>query len=316
MRAFLVLLDFTSYNQEIDVELTVISVSSDGEPQVAFTGLQQLHHNLSRAKLFELAIQRGEGEVTSAGALCVRTGVHTGRSAQDKFTVRDESTEHSIWWENSKPLARQHFDTLLNDFVSHSQGKELFVEDLYAGADLDHRLKTRVYCEFAWHALFIQHLLIEPEACDLENFAPDFTIIDLPSFKADPVRHGVRSDTVIAVDFTRRLVLIGGTSYAGEIKKSVFTYLNYVLPAKSVMPMHCSVNDGRPGAAVFFGLSGTGKTTLSADPHRDADRRRRARLVAEKGSTTSKAAATPRPSSSRTSTSPRFTRPPTLGHGA
>jgi phosphoenolpyruvate carboxykinase (ATP) len=251
------------------VELTVISVSSDGKPQVAFTGLQQLHHNLSRPKLFELAIQRGEGEVTSAGALCVRTGVHTGRSAQDKFTVRDETTEHAIWWENSKPLARQHFDALLNDFVSHAQGKELFVEDLYAGADLEHRLKTRVYCELAWHALFIQHLLIEPEACDLDGFAPDFTIIDLPSFKADPVRHGVRSDTVIAVDFTQRLVLIGGTSYAGEIKKSVFTYLNYVLPAKSVMPMHCSVNDGRPGAAVFFGLSGTGKTTLSADPHRE-----------------------------------------------
>jgi phosphoenolpyruvate carboxykinase (ATP) len=264
-----IMLDFTSYNQEIDVELTVISVSSEGESQVAFTGLQQLHHNLSRARLFELAIQRGEGEVTSAGALCVRTGVHTGRSAQDKFTVRDENTEHTIWWENSKPLARQHFDTLLNDFVSHAQGKELFVEDLYAGADLEHRLKTRVYCEFAWHALFIQHLLIEPEACDLGGFAPDFTIIDLPSFKADPVRHGVRGDTVIAVDFAQRLVLIGGTSYAGEIKKSVFTYLNYVLPAKNVMPMHCSVNDGRPGAAVFFGLSGTGKTTLSADPHRE-----------------------------------------------
>ncbi len=153
--------------------------------------------------------------------------------------------------------------------IGFGKGRELYVQDLYAGAETGTRLKVRVYCEFAWHALFIRNLLIVPPAADLAGFTPDLVIADLPSFKADPARHGTRSETVIAVDFANRLVLIGGTSYAGEIKKSVFTYLNYVLTDRGIMPMHCSANEGKAGdAALFFGLSGTGKTTLSADPNR------------------------------------------------
>jgi phosphoenolpyruvate carboxykinase (ATP) len=153
--------------------------------------------------------------------------------------------------------------------MAHAQGKELFAQDLFGGADTASRVKTRVFTELAWHSLFIRNLLIRPDRADLASFVPDLTIVDLPSFKADPARHGCRSETVIACDFTRRIVLIGGTSYAGEMKKSVFTYLNFTLPAKGVMPMHCSANAGPHGdVAVFFGLSGTGKTTLSADPNR------------------------------------------------
>lgn len=232
-------------------------------------GLARIWHNTSRAGLYELAIRREEGSVTDAGALAVNTGAHTGRSAADKFVVRDRATDKSVWWANCKALSPQHFEILLEDFCAHAAGRELFVQDLYAGAHPGYRLPTRVYCELAWHALFIQHLLIRPDAGALAGFAPGLTIIDLPSFRADPNRHGVRSETVIACDFSRQIVLIGGTSYAGEIKKSVFTHLNFVLPPKGILPMHCSVNVGPGGdVAVFFGLSGTGKTTLSADPNR------------------------------------------------
>ncbi len=231
--------------------------------------LAKLNLNTSRAGLVEYAVRREEGELTRNGALAVRTGAHTGRSASDKFVVRDEISEKSIWWDNAKPLSRQHFDDLLDDFLAHAAGRDLFVQDLFAGAHENHNLPVRVYCELAWHALFIQHLLIEPSDADRDSFVPGLTIIDLPGFRADPVRHGVSSQTVIAVDFTRRIVLIGGTSYAGEIKKSVFTYLNYVLPEDGILPMHCSANVGERGdVAIFFGLSGTGKTTLSAEPTR------------------------------------------------
>ena len=233
----------------------------------------KLHRNTSVAELYEFALKRGGGQLTASGALAVGTGQHTGRSAADKYTVRDASTESTVWWDNSKPMTRAQFDLLQQDFKTHVAkdvpGQEIFVQDLFAGADPAHRLRVRVYCEFAWHALFIRNLLIRPQANELHEFVPDLIIIDLPSFRADPVRHGVRSQTVIAGDFNRRVVLIGGTSYAGEMKKSVFTYLNYILPECGVMPMHCSVNEGKAGdTAVFFGLSGTGKTTLSADPNR------------------------------------------------
>ena len=229
----------------------------------------RLARNTSPAELYEHVLRRGGGHLTAAGALAVETGQHTGRSAADKFTVRDASTEGSVWWDNSKPMSPEHFATLTADFQAAAKGKELFVQDLFAGADSRHRLRVRVYCEYAWHALFIRNLLIRPRPHELAGFEPDLVIIDLPSFKADPARHGTRTETVIAGDFGQRLVLIGGTSYAGEMKKSVFTYLNYVMPERGVMPMHCSVNEGKAGdAAVFFGLSGTGKTTLSADPNR------------------------------------------------
>ena len=214
-------------------------------------------------------MQRREGNLAAGGALVVDTGVHTGRSVQDKFIICDPSTEATVWWENNKPMSPAQFDLLLGDFGRHAQSCQLYVQDLFAGADPAHRLRARIFTEFAWHALFIRNLLRRPAAAELVGFEPEFTVVDLPSFKADPRRHGVRSETVIACNFARRLVLIGGTSYAGEIKKSVFSYLNYLMPERGVMPMHCSANVGARGdTAVFFGLSGTGKTTLSADPGR------------------------------------------------
>jgi phosphoenolpyruvate carboxykinase (ATP) len=166
-------------------------------------------------------------------------------------------------------MSPEQFELLWADFQAHARTRELFVQDLFAGADPAHRLNARIFLEYAWHALFIRHLLRRPKASELANFAPQFTVINLPSFKADPKKYGVRSETVIACNFAKRLVLIGGTSYAGETKKSVFTYLNYAMPEKGVMPMHCSANaDEKGNSAIFFGLSGTGKTTLSADSSR------------------------------------------------
>ncbi|RWB01188.1 phosphoenolpyruvate carboxykinase [Mesorhizobium sp.] len=228
-----------------------------------------VRYNFGEAVLYEDAIRRGEARLTAHGALVAETGQHTGRSPKDKFVVRDETTGPHVWWDNNKSISPAQFDTLLADFRAHAADKDLYVQDLVGGADEDLKLTTRVVTELAWHSLFIRNLLIRPEAAELENFVPELTIIDLPSFRADPVRHGTRTGTVIAVDLTRMIVLIGGTSYAGEMKKSVFTVLNYLLPAKGVMPMHCSANEGAGGdAAIFFGLSGTGKTTLSADPSR------------------------------------------------
>jgi phosphoenolpyruvate carboxykinase (ATP) len=229
----------------------------------------RVFHNMSPVELVEHAVRRGEGRLASTGAFVAETGVHTGRSAQDKFVVRDALTEKAVWWDNNKPMSTAQFDTLYHDFLAHAGARELYVQDLYAGADPQHRLNTRVFTELAWHALFINHLLRRPEPVERAGFRPEFTIVNLPSFRADPARHGARSETMIACDLTRRLVLIAGTAYAGETKKSVFTFLNYICPEKGVMPMHCSANVGKGGdAAVFFGLSGTGKTTLSADPKR------------------------------------------------
>ena len=229
----------------------------------------RVHYNLGTAELYEEAVRRGEARLTAHGALLAETGQHTGRSAKDKFVVRDANTDPNVWWDNNKPMAPEHFEALYADFKAHAAGLDLFVQDLIGGADADNSLPTRVIGEYAWHSLFIRNLLIRPERADLATFVPKFTIIDLPSFRADPARHGCRTETVIAVDLTRMIVLIGGTSYAGEMKKSVFTALNYLLPETAVMPMHCSANVGPDGdSAVFFGLSGTGKTTLSADPSR------------------------------------------------
>ncbi len=235
------------------------------------TGLRAAHWNHEAPALYEMALARKEGVIAREGPLVVRTGQHTGRSAQDKFILRDSVTEGAIWWEHNAPISPENFARLREDMLAYARGREIFIQDLYAGAAADHRLRTRVYAEYAWHALFIRNLLIEPPAGEPGAAAPDLTILVLPGFQASPERHGVRGTTVIALDLEQGLVLIGGTSYAGEIKKSVFTVLNYRLPPRGVMPMHCSVNvgtgrSGRP--AIFFGLSGTGKTTLSADPSR------------------------------------------------
>ncbi|WP_346328986.1 phosphoenolpyruvate carboxykinase [Iodidimonas sp. SYSU 1G8] len=228
-----------------------------------------VHWNLGSATLYEEAVRRGEGKVSAGGAFVVETGQHTGRSAKDKYIVREPGSEEHIWWANNTEMSPAQFAQLEQEITDYLGGRELFVADLYAGADPDYRLNVRVVNEHAWHNLFLRHLLIEPKIEELPAFAPGFTILHAPNFLADPARHGVRSETVIALDFTRGVVLICGTSYAGEMKKSVFSILNYILPGKDVMSMHCSANVGEAGdAAIFFGLSGTGKTTLSADPKR------------------------------------------------
>ena len=240
-----------------------------GLDRYGFRNLKTVHFNLSAPALFEESICRGEGHVAINGPLVVRTGVHTGRSANDKFVVRDASTENTVWWDANKAMTPAQFEALHADMMAHAEGRELFAKDLFGGADLTHRISVRVITEYAWHSLFVHQLLIRPTGEELDGFDPEFTIIDLPSFSADPARHGTVSKTVIAVNFAKKMVLIGGTSYAGEMKKSVFTIMNYLLPPKRVMSMHCSANVGRDGrSAIFFGLSGTGKTTLSADASR------------------------------------------------
>jgi phosphoenolpyruvate carboxykinase (ATP) len=231
----------------------------------------EIFWNLTTAPLVEHAVRRGEGLLAKCGPLVVRTGKHTGRSAQDKFTVKDDLTEDVIWWNSgNKPMASDSFERLYDDFLLALADKDqLYAADLYGGSQPEHRVKVRVINELAWHNLFIRTLLVRPEAEELPGFEPEFLIIDLPSFRADPERHGCRSETVIAVNFSKKLILIGGTSYAGEMKKSVFGLLNFILPTQGIMPMHCSANIGSKGdTAIFFGLSGTGKTTLSADPNR------------------------------------------------
>ena len=222
--------------------------------------------NLSAAALYELAVARGEGEVAKEGPLVVKTGEHTGRSAQDKFIARHPEIESKIWWDANKDITPAQFDRLHDDMLAYAGSRDLIKQDLRGGADKEYSINVRVFTEYAWHSLFIQHLLVRPPLSE-RGGKPDFTIVDLPGFEADPSVHGCQSKTVIAVDFVRRIVLIGGTSYAGEMKKSVFTILNFLLPEQNVMPMHCSVNVGKEDdSAIFFGLSGTGKTTLSADP--------------------------------------------------
>ena len=240
-----------------------------GADRFGFRDLAEINWNLGAPQLYEHALQRNEARVAAHGPLVADTGAHTGRSPKDKLVVRDANTEGVVWWDNNNAMSVEHFDVLLADFIAHAKGKALFAQDLYGGADPQLRIRARVFTEYAWHSLFIRNLLIRPPAEELASFVPELTIVDLPSFRADPKRHGARSETIIACDFTRKIVLIGGTSYAGEMKKSVFTVLNYLLPAKQVMPMHCSANTGKDGnSAIFFGLSGTGKTTLSADPQR------------------------------------------------
>jgi phosphoenolpyruvate carboxykinase (ATP) len=251
------------------VNQTGTVISSHGLDKQGFRNVRSATWNLGPAALIERAVARGEGQLAKDGPLVVKTGEHTGRSAGDKFTVRDSLTENAVWWDNNKSMTPAQFEALEEAFMSYAQGRDLFVQDLFGGADLRHRVKVRVVTEYAWHSLFIRHLLIRPEIEALKEFAPEFTIVDFPGFRADPARHGTVGGTVIGVNFSKKLILIGGTSYAGEMKKSVFTILNFLLPEKRVMPMHCSANVGADGAsAIFFGLSGTGKTTLSADASR------------------------------------------------
>ena len=223
--------------------------------------------NLGTAALYEEAVRCQEGLIAIEGPLVCLTGQHTGRSPNDKFVVREPSSEANIaWGKVNRPMEPAHFETLRGDLLSSLSGKELYVQDCYAGADPNYCLPIRIVTEYAWHSLFARNLfLVGPHRSVAA--APQFTVVDSPRFQAEPERHGTRSDVVIALNFAKRLVLIGGTSYAGEIKKSIFSVLNYILPLKNVLSMHCSANIGpADDVALFFGLSGTGKTTLSSDP--------------------------------------------------
>ena len=229
------------------------------------------HWNLSSAALYEAAIRREEGELAAEGPLVCRTGPHTGRSPNDKFVVRDaQNDKHIAWGGVNRPLDPAAFDTLHREMVAYLRDRELYVLDAWAGADPAYRLPIRIVNELAWHNLFARNMFLpEDDPVRRTEHAPGFTVIDAPGFKADPSRHGSRSDVFVFVNFTKQIVLIGGTRYAGEIKKSIFTILNYLLPRQGVLSMHCSANVGAAGdPALFFGLSGTGKTTLSSDPSR------------------------------------------------
>jgi phosphoenolpyruvate carboxykinase (ATP) len=244
----------------------VVDLSSLG-----ITNVGSIFHNLSTPALYEEAIRRREGALGHLGPLVVRTGQYTGRSAKDKFIVRDASTEHTVWWgEHNKPFDPEHFELLKIRLQAYLQGRDVFVQDCYAGADPDYRLKLRVVTETAWHSMFARDMFLREFDPDvLEDFEPDFVVIHCPQFHAIPEVDHTRSEAFILLNFGQRLVVIGGTSYAGEIKKSVFTVMNYLLPQRGVLGMHCSANQGPDGdVAIFFGLSGTGKTTLSAEADR------------------------------------------------
>jgi phosphoenolpyruvate carboxykinase (ATP) len=226
---------------------------------------------MSPAALYEEAIRRGEASVVSTGALTAETGKHTGRSPRDKFFVKEPTSQDAIWWHpGNQPIASAKFDQLLARMEQFIASHEVYTQDVFACADPRYRLRVRVITEQAWHSLFARNLFIRPNADELMNFEPDFTVMSLPSVHADPKVDGTHSETFILVNLGRRIVIIGGTGYAGEIKKSIFTALNYLLPAQGVFPMHCSANTEPDGSdvALFFGLSGTGKTTLSAEPSR------------------------------------------------
>jgi len=249
-----------------------VATSLDKPAGKADTGLlgRSTLANLSVAALYEKAIERGEGLLAAGGPLVVRTGHHTGRSPRDKYIVDEPSSHDGVWWGGfNQPISEERYDALRARFVEHMTGREMFVQDCFVGADPRFRRSVRAYTETAWASIFCDNLFIRPKPGELGGFRPNFTIIDAPSFKADPARDGTRSATVILVHLDRQEILIGGTHYAGEMKKGAFGIMNYRLPDEGVLPMHSSVNVGRDGdVAVFFGLSGTGKTTLSADPER------------------------------------------------
>jgi phosphoenolpyruvate carboxykinase (ATP) len=240
-----------------------ISLSDHGLTPVA------IHANMTSPLLVEAAIRNGEGCLTDHGAFVAETTPHTGRSPNDKFVVDEPGSSHTIWWDKNARFEADAFARLRDDVTAHLNSQEVYVQDLHGGADPAYRLPVRFVTPNAWHALFVRNMFIRPPQEALVDFRPGFTVLHAPEFEANPERHGTRSSTFIVLNFAERMVLIGGTRYAGEMKKSIFTVLNYLLPDLAVMPMHCSANVGPEGdTAIFFGLSGTGKTTLSADPSR------------------------------------------------
>lgn len=226
--------------------------------------------NLVPSALHEEAVRRGEGVVSAGGPLCVVTKPHTGRSPNDKFVVREPASEKTVWWGAvNQAFEPAKYDALHSDVLRHLESQDLFIRDLFAGTDASYRLSVRFITPRAWSALFVNNMFVRPHLAELANFSPDWTVVHAPEFQADPAKHGTRSGTFIIISIGKKTILIGGTRYAGELKKSIFTIMNYLLPDRGVLPMHCSANVGPDGdTAIFFGLSGTGKTTLSADPER------------------------------------------------
>jgi phosphoenolpyruvate carboxykinase (ATP) len=248
------------------------AVKSDyGLKNHGLINLNNVYWNLPSEALYEESIFRSEGKLSHMGALVVNTGKHTARAANDKLVVREHSTENNVWWGiYNRPYSIEKFDAIYHRLLGFLQGRDLFVQDCYGGADPNYRLPVRIITEYAWHSLFARNMMILAETQDeLRKFIPEFTIISIPSFKGMPELDGTNSETFILLCFERKMAIIGNSGYGGEIKKSVFTILNYLLPLEGVMTMHCSANIGKDGdTALFFGLSGTGKTTLSADPKR------------------------------------------------
>ena len=247
-----------------------VNPSQYGLEHHGIQNVNQVYWNLGTAALVENAIRRREGLLAAGGAFTVRTGQYTGRSPDDKFVVQEPSTRDRVWWGPvNRPFEPSRFDALYGRLLAYLQGSDLYVQDCFAGADPDHRIPIRIVTEYAWHSLFARQLFVRPDWTRTHDHIPRFTIIDIPKFHAYPDLDGTRSEAFVIVHFEKGLVIIGGTSYAGEMKKSVFTILNFLLPLRRVLSMHCSANQGRKGdVALFFGLSGTGKTTLSADPER------------------------------------------------
>jgi phosphoenolpyruvate carboxykinase (ATP) len=247
-----------------------IRPSRHGLEQHGIRNINLAYWNLGTAQLLEHAVQRREGSLASGGSFVVRTGQFTGRSPKDKFVVRDEITDPTVQWGAvNQPISEAHFGRLYSRMMAFWQGHEVYVQDCFVGADPEYTLPVRVVSQLAWHNLFARQLFIRPDPAKTGDHVPEFTILFAPDFQADPVGDGTNSETCIVLNFKKRVVLICGTSYAGEMKKSAFTIMNYLLPARGVFPMHCSANVGEKGdVALFFGLSGTGKTTLSADPNR------------------------------------------------
>jgi len=235
------------------------------------TNLHRIYWNLPTASLYEEIVFRGEARISHLGPVVVSTGKHTARAAADKFIVQEHSTENHVWWgEYNRPFSGDKFSPLLTRMQGFLQNRDVFVQDCYAGADPDYRLPIRIVSEKAWHSLFARNMFMKIKSTDeLRRHAPEFTVICAPSFQSSAIIDGTRTETFILINFSQRLAIIGGTSYGGEIKKTIFTVLNFLLPLEGVLPMHCSANVGPDGdTALFFGLSGTGKTTLSADPSR------------------------------------------------
>ena len=246
------------------------SYSNNGLEAQGVVNAKDVHWNLTTEPLYEATIKGNHGKLSIGGALVVDTGKHTGRSPNDKFLVEEPSSKDDIWWGPiNKPTDEASFENLHRQILSYYQGRELYVQDVYAGADTAHRLRVRVITDVPWHSLFARNMFIRPETEELAGFEPEMVILHAPYLHMVPERDNTNSETAIMMNFAEKLVLIAGSVYAGEIKKSVFSYLNYLLPANGVLPMHCSANIGSAGdVAIFFGLSGTGKTTLSADGSR------------------------------------------------